>query len=252
MTGWGQDGPDAGTAGPRHHLRRRHRCPRRERAAVRRPPMPPLNLLGDFAGAHLSGRRAARRAARVADVAASARSSTPPWSTAPRTSRRCSTACSQRAPGRTSPGSNLLDGGAPFYGIYRTSDGGWMAVGALEPAFYDELLGRLGIDPADGDRNDPSSWPALRQRIADAFATRTRDEWTEVFAGSDACVAPVLGLGRGDPAPAPRSPAARSSSTPASCNRPRRRASPARRRRSTGRRPPPASTPTRSSPSGSA
>ena len=70
-----------------------------------------------------------------------------------------------------------------------------MAVGALEPAFYDELLDRLGIDAADGDRNDPSAWPALRQRIADAFATRTRDEWTAVFAGSDACVAPVLGLG---------------------------------------------------------
>ena len=68
-----------------------------------------------------------------------------------------------------------------------------MAVGALEPAFYDELVHRLGIEAAD--RTDPSTWPALRQRIADAFATRTRDEWTEVFAGSDACVAPVLGLG---------------------------------------------------------
>ena len=96
---------------------------------------------------------------------------------------------------RDRPGSNLLDGGAPFYGSYRTSDGGWMAVGALEPAFYDQLLARLGVDPADGDRTDPSTWPALRRRIADTFATRTRDDWTEVFAGSDACVAPVLGLG---------------------------------------------------------
>jgi alpha-methylacyl-CoA racemase len=94
------------------------------------------------------------------------------------------------------PGSNLLDGGAPFYGTYRTADDGWMAVGALEPAFYDELLGRLGIEASHApDRTDPSTWPVLRQRLADAFASRTRDEWTEVFAGSDACVAPVLGLG---------------------------------------------------------
>ena len=91
------------------------------------------------------------------------------------------------------PGSNLLDGGAPFYGTYRTADGGWMAVGALEPAFYDDLVHRLGIETAD--RTDPSTWPVLRQRIADVFATRTRDEWTEEFADSDACVAPVLGLG---------------------------------------------------------
>jgi alpha-methylacyl-CoA racemase len=91
------------------------------------------------------------------------------------------------------PGSNLLDGGAPFYGTYRTSDGGWMAVGALEPAFYDELVHRLGIEAAD--RTNPSTWPALRQRIAEAFVTRTRDEWTDVFAGSDACVTPVLSLG---------------------------------------------------------
>ena len=69
-----------------------------------------------------------------------------------------------------------------------------MAVGALEPAFYRELLARLGLDPADTERADPSTWPALRQRIADVFATRTRDEWTAAFAGSDACVAPVLSL----------------------------------------------------------
>jgi len=67
-----------------------------------------------------------------------------------------------------------------------------MAVGALEPAFYDELTGRLGIAPDDAVRTDPSTWPALRQHIAQAFATRTRDEWTAVFAGTDACVAPVL------------------------------------------------------------
>jgi crotonobetainyl-CoA:carnitine CoA-transferase CaiB-like acyl-CoA transferase len=89
-------------------------------------------------------------------------------------------------------GENLLDGGAPFYDTYRTSDGGRMAVGALEPPFYAALLDGLGLDLPPTTQYDRDTWPSLRARFTACFASRTRDEWTEIFAGTDACVAPVL------------------------------------------------------------
>jgi alpha-methylacyl-CoA racemase len=90
-------------------------------------------------------------------------------------------------------GANLLDGGAPFYRTYRTSDGRFVAVGALEPRFYDELIEGLGLDPgALPDRFDPDAWPDLHERFADAFAGGTAAHWAEVFDGTDACVTPVL------------------------------------------------------------
>ncbi len=90
-------------------------------------------------------------------------------------------------------GGNLLDGGAPFYAVYETADRRFMAVGALEPAFYAEFLALLGLS-SDGlpDQYDATGWPTLRRLIAGKFAGKTRTEWTEVFEGSDACVAPVL------------------------------------------------------------
>jgi alpha-methylacyl-CoA racemase len=91
-------------------------------------------------------------------------------------------------------GSNLLDGGAPFYDVYETSDGRHVAIGALEPAFYRELTARLRIADSLPDRDDVGAWDGLRDRLAKIFATRTRDEWAEVFADGDACVAPVLSL----------------------------------------------------------
>jgi alpha-methylacyl-CoA racemase len=94
-------------------------------------------------------------------------------------------------------GENLLDGGAPFYSVYETSDARYVAVGALEPKFYAELLRLLEIDPADASPTDQyirEQWPQLRSVLARAFALRTRDEWAEHFADSDACVTPVLGL----------------------------------------------------------
>jgi alpha-methylacyl-CoA racemase len=93
-------------------------------------------------------------------------------------------------------GHNLLDTGAPFYEVYTCADGREIAVGALEPQFYAELLRLSGMDDsgevAADRRLDPAGWPAAKQRWAELFATRSRDEWAEVFAGSDACVAPVL------------------------------------------------------------
>ncbi len=88
---------------------------------------------------------------------------------------------------------NLLDGGMPFYDLYETSDGRHMSVGPLEPQFYDEFVKRLGIESAP-DRYDFDRLDELRRLITEAFAARTQAEWTEVFEGTDACVAPVLPL----------------------------------------------------------
>jgi alpha-methylacyl-CoA racemase len=88
----------------------------------------------------------------------------------------------------------LLDGGAPFYDLYQTSDGRHLAVGALEPQFYDELLQRLGLTGQVPDRNDPTTYAELRAALSCRIAERTLAEWAEVFDGSDACVAPVLTL----------------------------------------------------------
>lgn len=96
---------------------------------------------------------------------------------------------------------NLLDGGAPFYDTYRTADDRFVAVGAIEPQFFAELLQRLELDPADFPQLDKARWPEQKKRLAEVFASRTRDEWAAVFADSDACVAPVLDLleARGHP-----------------------------------------------------
>ena len=93
-------------------------------------------------------------------------------------------------------GENLLDGGAPFYAVYACAGSGFVAVGALEPQFYAELVRLSGITPTaavdPATRLDPAHWTDARRQWAELFLTRTRDEWTAVFEGSDACVAPVL------------------------------------------------------------
>jgi alpha-methylacyl-CoA racemase len=92
-------------------------------------------------------------------------------------------------------GSNLLDTGVPFYDVYPSSDGGYLSVGPLEPAFFATLLERLGIDDIDaGTQYDPRSWPALRHRLSAEFASRTRAASEELFAGVDGCVFPVLSM----------------------------------------------------------
>jgi alpha-methylacyl-CoA racemase len=90
-------------------------------------------------------------------------------------------------------GVNLLDGGAPFYDTYECADGRHVAVGAIEPPFFAALAAGLGWTvPAGYDHLDRGGWPELRTRLTDAFLTRSRDDWAEVFAGTDACVSPVL------------------------------------------------------------
>jgi alpha-methylacyl-CoA racemase len=91
------------------------------------------------------------------------------------------------------PGRNLLDGGCPYYDTYRCADGRFVAVGALEPAFWQQLLAGVGVAANEfPDRDNPQTWPRMRERFTAIFASRTRDEWAARFDGTDACVTPVL------------------------------------------------------------
>jgi alpha-methylacyl-CoA racemase len=192
MTGWGQDGPAATTAG--HDITyiavtgALHAI-----GPAGGAPQVPLNLVGDFAGALylvtglLAALHEARSSGRGQVVDAAMVDGAAHLMTA-------FYGLVARGVWRDERGVNLLDGGAPFYGVYRTSDDRYMAVGALEPAFYAELLTGLGLDPADSPQTDVASWPALRERIGAAFATRSQEEWVQMFDGGDACVAPVLGM----------------------------------------------------------
>ena len=113
---------------------------------------------------------------------------------------------------------NLLDGGAPFYDVYACADGKFVAVGALEPPFFAALLAGLGVE-VDGEQHDRSTWPAQRATFTEAFASRTRDEWSTVFEGTDACVAPGAVPHRGRPSTrtcgyAARSPRSTGTSVP--------------------------------------
>ncbi|MBO0656408.1 CoA transferase [Streptomyces triculaminicus] len=234
MTGWGQQGPLAHAAG--HDI---------GYIAVTGalgmtgpadgPPYPAANLLGDYAGGSLYlvvGVLAALQHARatgtgqVVDAAI-----------VDGTAHLTAMIHAMLAAGgwQDRRGANLLDGGVPFYGTYETADGGHMAVGALEPRFYAEFARLLGLEDAQAAaRADAGRWEELRAAVAARFRQHTRAEWTEIFEGTDACVAPVLSLreaprhphlaargtfaehaGITQPAPAPRF-----SATPGSLRRP--------------------------------
>ncbi|MEU6673359.1 CaiB/BaiF CoA-transferase family protein [Streptomyces sp. NPDC046925] len=193
MTGWGQEGPLAQRAG--HDI---------AYIAITgtlgmignpgEPPTVPANLVGDYAGGSLYlvvGILAALHHARengtgqVVDAAI-----------VDGTAHLTSMIHGMLAGGgwQDRRGANLLDGGCPFYGNYETADGGYMAVGALEQQFYDEFIELLGLTGEAPARKDLARWGELREAVAARFKARTREEWTAVFEGSDACVAPVLSL----------------------------------------------------------
>jgi len=195
MTGWGQTGPLASSAG--HDINyialsgALHAIGKQGGA-----PVVPLNLIGDFGGgavflvvgvlaalleARLSGKGQVVDAAMVDGsvslmTAIFAAFSSGFW--------------------RDERGSNLLDGGAPFYSVYETADGKHVAVGAIEPKFFAELMAKLGLDPATTPAQyDAARWPELRALLATTFRRKTRDEWCKILERSDACFAPVLALG---------------------------------------------------------
>jgi len=190
MTGWGQEGPLAPRAG---HDINYIALSGILNAIGRRgePPVPPLNLIGDFGGggmllgfgvvcalleASRSGRGQVVDAAMVDGAALLA-----------------AMFAGFLAAGGWSEerGANILDSGAPWYDVYETADGKYVAIGAIEDKFFAELCQRLQLSdlPAQHDR---ARWPEMRRRFAEAFKKKTRDEWCRVFEGSDACFAPVL------------------------------------------------------------
>lgn len=193
MTGWGQQGSYSSVAG--HDINYIAMTGALHAIGKKgEPPTVPLNLIGDYAGgtmflalgvvsALLSARSAGKGqvvdAAMVDGVANllglyHAFMSTGLW--------------------QDEPQSNLLDGGAPFYRCYMCSCGGSVAVGALEPQFFAILIDRLGIAPDRFDQNDRAQWPAMEEEFARIFRSASRAEWEERFAGTDACVSPVLSM----------------------------------------------------------
>ena len=198
MTGWGQTGPLAHAAG--HDINYIAISGALHAIGTRERPIPPLNLIGDFGGgalylafgmlAALTHARATGKGqivdAAMCDGAASLMSYFYGF-------RAEGTHTKERA-------ANRLDGGAPFYDVYRCADGEWIAFGSIEPQFYKLLREKAGLDdPAFDVQMDRARWPELKEKLARVVATKSRDEWCELMEGSDVCFAPVLEI---DEAPA--------------------------------------------------
>ena len=195
MTGWGQDGPRALQAG--HDINYislngvLHAIGRKGER-----PVPPLNLAGDFGGGSMFlllgilsalWERQTSGKGQVVDAAMIDGSSV-----------LIQMMWAFRAQGLWSDerGTNMLDTGAPYYDTYETADGKYFAIGAIEPQFYAELLAKLGLDPATlPGQNDMARWEELRAIFTEVFKTKNRDDWTAIFAGTDACATPVLAFG---------------------------------------------------------
>jgi alpha-methylacyl-CoA racemase len=192
ITGWGQDGPLAQTAG--HDINYLSQTGALSAIGYRdRPPVAPLNLVADFGGGSMfvllgivaalyererSGKGQVIDAAMVDGVSILSQMA---W-----TMKSTGSLKDQRE-------SFMLDGGAPFYRTYETSDGKYMAVGAIEPQFFAQLLAGLGLSAEDvPSQLDASAFPKVHELFAERFAGKSRDEWTGIFAGTDACVTPVL------------------------------------------------------------
>lgn len=192
MTGWGQEGPLSPRAG--HDINYLALAGALEPIARRgERPLPPLNMLADFAGGGMV--MALGILAALHERATSGLGQVIDAAMVDGASLYTSFMRGMHAHGswNEEPGTNALDGAAAFYDTYACSDGRYVAVGCVEPQFFAALVETLGLD-GDGlpDQHDPRGWDAWRQLIADAFAGKPRDEWAEVFIDSDACVTPVL------------------------------------------------------------
>ncbi|MFI8592140.1 CaiB/BaiF CoA transferase family protein [Dietzia maris] len=194
VTGWGQEGPLAQTAGHDVNYAAITGAIHAIGSRDGRPEIP-LNIVGDFAGGAnylvmgvLAALFDAQRRGHGQVIDAAIVDGVSHLLTGTHTFLNSGMWTDGR-------GQNLLDGAAPFYSIFETSDGKHLAAGPIEPAFWAQFLDGLELDPdAFSDRWDPSEWPRLREEIAGVFARRTQAEWTETFDGSDACVSPVVSL----------------------------------------------------------
>lgn len=194
MTGWGQDGPLANEvghdinyialAGVLAHI-----------GSAGGPPVPPINLIGDFGGGGLL--LAFGILAALIERGTGGEGQVVDAAMVDGSAMLMSVFVGLSAMGFWSDdrGTNLLDGGAHFYGVYETSDAQYISIASYEPQFYAELvrlLGPLGIELDPSTQMDQARWPGWKERMAALFRTRTRDEWTAFFAGHDVCFAPVL------------------------------------------------------------
>lgn len=192
MTGWGQTGPLAPTAG--HDLG--YIAITGVLNAIGRdgaPPSIPLNLIGDYAGGSLY--LALGLLAGIIEARSSGKGQVVDAAIVDGTASLATTFFGMHAAGMLTPtrGQNVGDSGSHFYDVYECADGKWLSVAPLEEKFYSQLLERLGIDATQiGPQMDRANWPRAKGLLADEFRTRTRDEWAHLFADSDACVAPVL------------------------------------------------------------
>ncbi|UCE87671.1 MAG: CoA transferase [Deltaproteobacteria bacterium] len=194
MTGWGQDGPLAQAAGHDiNYIALAGTLHPIGRAGG--PPLPPLNLVGDFGGGGMllavgmlaalveQGRSGKGQVVDAAMVDGAALLNTMMYSL-----RRIGMWIDER-------GKNLLDTGAHFYDVYETKDGKYVSLGSIEPQFYADLLRLSGLEGEDlPTQMDRAKWPDMKQRMAQLMKTRTRDEWCEIMEGSDVCFAPVLAM----------------------------------------------------------
>ncbi|HEY0107536.1 MAG TPA: CaiB/BaiF CoA-transferase family protein [Rhizomicrobium sp.] len=193
MTGWGQTGPLANAAG--HDINYIALSGALHAIGGAAKPVPPLNLVGDFGGGALylalgvvCGLLEARTSGKGQVVDAAMTDGAASLMTM---------FYGMAASGmwRDERASNLLDGAAHFYDTYETKDGKFVALGSIEPQFYKELMEKAGIsDPAFAAQMDRDAWPALKEKLAAAIKTRTRDAWDAIMLGSDVCYAPVLSL----------------------------------------------------------
>jgi alpha-methylacyl-CoA racemase len=191
-TGWGQEGPWSTMAG--HDINYIALSGVLSMVGPKgSAPVPPLNLVGDFGGGGLLlafGMVCAMLEARTSGQGQVVDGAMVDGSALLATMFFEMSARNRWSEAR---GTNVLDGGAPYYDTYETADGKWIAVGAVESQFWTALVELLGIDGPDlPDQANVATWPALRQRIAAAILTRTRDEWGELAAGTDTCLAPIL------------------------------------------------------------
>lgn len=195
MTGWGQEGPYAQMAG--HDINYISLAGALEpigRAGEK--PLPPLNLVGDFGGGGMF--LAFGVVCALLEAKSSGQGQVVDAAMVDGSATLMTMFHAFRAMGiwEDKRGSNLLDTGAWYYEVYETSDGKYVSVGALERQFYDEMITLTGLkdDPDLPSQHDKNTWPAMKERLAAVFLTKTRDEWCEILEGSDACFAPVLSM----------------------------------------------------------